>query len=117
MVFSDSLFVATPSGEDCMLFCETFSRYCIESDVPLRTGVGHGIFATHGFSFESTPKLKVISTQFLGSAVIRAVQAEQILKGPRIALHPRSLKALQESNAEDVKLVPLPKDQGDETEP
>lgn len=112
MVFSDSLFVATPSGRDCLLFCETLTRYCIENDVPLRTGIGYGMFVSHGFSFESTPRLKIVSTQFLGSAVIRAVEAEKVLKGARIALHPKAARALESEGAEEVKLIELSEDEG-----
>src|SRR5438132_5098089 len=92
MVFSDSLFVGTTHAVSCMSFCETMARYCIEEDVPVRIGVGYGTFVTHGFAFEATPRLKIVTTQFFGSAVIRAVDAERVLKGTRIALHPRAAK-------------------------
>jgi hypothetical protein len=109
MVFSDSVFVGTTDAASCMSFCEILMRYCIEADVPVRTGVGYGTFVTHGFSFESNPRLKIVTTQFFGSAVIRAVDAEKVLKGTRIALHPRTAKVLKEKHVEqDDKLIELP---------
>ncbi|MGE0704309.1 MAG: hypothetical protein AB7P22_10295, partial [Vicinamibacterales bacterium] len=111
MVFSDSVFVGTTHAASCMSFCETFMRYCIEADVPVRTGVGYGTFVTHGFSFESNPRLRIVTTQFFGSAVIRAVDAEKALKGTRIALHPRAASILKEEHVEqDDKLIELPPD-------
>jgi hypothetical protein len=44
--------------------------------------------------------LKIVTTQFFGSAVIRAVDAEAVLKGTRIALHPRAAKELEKSHIE-----------------
>ena len=77
--------------------------------MPVRSGVGYGTFVTHGFSFEANPRLKIVTTQFFGSAVIRAVDAEKVLKGTRIALHPRAAKAIKTSHVEqDDKLIELP---------
>jgi hypothetical protein len=109
MVFSDSVFLGTTHAANCMSFCESLMRYCIEADVPVRTGVGYGTFVTHGFSFEANPRLRIVTTQFFGSAVIRAVDAEKVLKGTRIALHPRTAKVLKNTHVEhDDKLIELP---------
>ena len=52
--------------------------------------------------------MKIVTTQFFGSAVIRAVDAEKVLKGTRIALHPRAAKELEKSHVEqDGHLMPL----------
>jgi hypothetical protein len=112
IVFSDSVFVGTTHAVSCMSFCEALARSCIEQDVPVRIGVGYGTFVTHGFSFESNPRIKVVTTQFFGSAVIRAVDAEKTLKGTRIAVHPRAAKELEKSHLEqDGHLMALSHDE------
>ena len=111
VVFSDSLFVGTTHAASCMSFCESMVRYSVEHDVPVRIGVGYGTFVTHGFAFEANPRLKIVTTQFFGSAVIRAVDAERVVKGTRIAVHPRAVKALKKDHVEeDAKLLELPAD-------
>jgi hypothetical protein len=78
-------------------------------------GVGYGSFITHGFAFEEDPKLRLISSQFFGTGVIHAVEAEKHLKGLRIALHRSALepllKATETSSLNSYKLVPLPANQ------
>jgi hypothetical protein len=94
IVFSDSLFLATISANDCFLFAEQLLRYCINHDAPMRMGIGRGSFVSYGFGFEEAPKIKFSSSQFFGSGVIYATEAEKQLKGMRIAIHSSAVEAL-----------------------
>ncbi len=46
----------------------------------MRMGVGYGSFIPLGFAFEEDPRLKLFSSQFYGTGVIRAVEAEKHLE-------------------------------------
>lgn len=108
LIFSDSVFIATTSAEDCIAFCQNFMNECLSDHVPVRIGVGHGTFITNVFAYESTQRLRVITTQFLGTGVVYATDAEKAIKGMRIALHPSAvgvLKSLASSKARCYELI------------
>jgi len=114
-VFSDSLFVATPSWSNCFSFAERLMRYCIGQETPLRMGVGFGSFVSYGFGFEEAPNIKFLSSQFFGTGVVYATEAEKCLKGMRIAMHPSAVNALgtmspgpDRQRLESYKILPLP---------
>jgi hypothetical protein len=111
MVFSDSLFVATTDGRSCMDFCQRLLRECITAEIPLRMGVGFGTFVTNSFAFESVPMAKVVTTQFLGTGVVYAHDAEKTLKGLRIALHPSAVMALEDRKERNDRRLVLTADQ------
>ena len=114
MVFSDSLFLATTDGKSCMEFCQRLLTECLAADIPLRMGVGYGSFISNSFAFESVPLARVINTQFLGTAVVYANDAEKALKGLRIALHPSSVEPLGHLQLRYDRRLPLPSEQVNE---
>ena len=108
VVFSDSLFLATTAGKDCMGFAEQMMTYTIGQETPMRMGVGYGSFVPYGLAFEESPRVKLFSSQFFGSGVIYAVAAEKQLKGLRIALHRSAADVLSQPAADMYDLQHLP---------
>jgi hypothetical protein len=107
IVFSDSLFLASTSWHECLSFAERLMTYCMGQEVPMRMGIGHGSFVPYGLAFEERPRFKLFSSQFFGTGVIYAVEAEKHLKGLRIALHKSATEALlQPSDAFSMPLHP-----------
>jgi hypothetical protein len=113
-VFSDSLFLATSESLHCATFCEELMRVCMMNDVTIRIGVGFGSFVVNDFAFEAGQKLKVVTTQFLGTGVVYAVDAEKALKGMRIALHPSAADMLEPPTQGTVRRLPLPAEEAGE---
>jgi hypothetical protein len=111
MVFSDSLFLASTSWQDCFGFAESLMVYCIGQDVPMRMGIGCGSFVPYGYAFQEEPRLKRFSSQFFGTGVIYAVEAEKHLKGLRIAVHISAIEAMDTKSLNPYKLIPLAEDQ------
>ena len=111
LVFSDSVFLATESVAECFGFAERLMLYCLGQEAPIRMGVGYGSFVTYGFSFEETPQLKYISSQFLGSGVIHATETEKCVRGLRIGVHDSAANRVQDTDFAAYKLLPLPKEE------
>jgi hypothetical protein len=111
LVFSDSVFLATETLEDCFTFAERLMVYCLGQEAPIRMGIGYGSFLAYGFAFEDSPKLKYISSQFLGSAVIHATETEKCVNGLRIGVHDSVVETLKGREYADYKLLPLPSDE------
>ena len=110
MIFSDSLFLATRDAATCMSFCHLLMVDSISLSVPVRMGVGHGTFVSNTFAFESTPRVKAVTTQFLGTGVVHASDAEHAVKGLRIAVHPSCVEALTKA-LESRRLLSLPEEE------
>ena len=110
MVFSDSMFLATPDARECLEFASGLMRAGISSEVPLRMGVGFGTFIGYGFSFEQTPALKFSSSQFFGSGVVYATETEKALKGRgmRIGIHKLAADELRREAPLAERLLALP---------
>jgi hypothetical protein len=109
IVFSDSLFIATTSAEDCIAFAEQMMLVGLHRDMPLRMGLGLGSFVRYGFAYEDDPLVRYSSAQFFGSAVVYAVEAEGSIKGIRGAVHPAAAQALLQLVPN--RLVSLPESQ------
>jgi hypothetical protein len=90
ITFSDSAFVHIPGPlELTAKFSSALMRDLIAAGVPARMGIAAGTFAALRFSSDTTTSARVHSAQFLGSAVVWAVEAESApLKGLRILMHP-----------------------------
>jgi hypothetical protein len=71
----------------------------LEGGVPARMGIAAGSFAALRFMTDNTTAAHVYSTQFLGTAVVRAYQAEKCgIQGLRILLH-QSMRPLMMNEA------------------
>jgi hypothetical protein len=71
-------------------------------------GIGYGSFLAYGFAFEDSPKLKYISSQFLGSAVIHATETEKSVQGLRIGVHESAAQMFYDKEFSEYKLLRLP---------
>ncbi len=94
ITFSDSAFVHIPNAMAAIPFARELMRDLVKKRVPVRMGLGCGSFAALRFFSDSTPSARIHTTQFLGTAVVRAHAAEQSgFAGLQILLHP-SMKAI-----------------------
>lgn len=106
VVFSDSMFLASRHAADCVNFSGRLMRSCLKKHLPVRMGIGLGSFVRYGFSQEENPYIRYSSSQFFGSGVVEAYEAEESIKGMRIALSQRASQALQE--LAEWLVLPLP---------
>ena len=91
VVFSDSAFVVFRDLNCAMYFAQSFMRDLISFRVPARMGIGQGTFRGLRMTTDISDQVRRHSSQFLGTGVIRAHQAESCgLKGLRIFIHPDS---------------------------
>lgn len=90
VVFSDSAFICFSDSSDADECAKRLMREFILRHVPVRMGLATGSFQAIRFDTNYTPTSIVYSSQFLGTAVVRAVWAESKSgqKGMRILLHP-----------------------------
>jgi hypothetical protein len=110
-VFSDSVFFSGENHLECFHFAEQLMRRCVSARAPVRMGIGYGSFVTYGLAMEETPTLKYLSSQFFGSGVVYAVEAEKCLKGMRIALHQGVVEAVQFEPYRTEKILELSPDE------
>jgi hypothetical protein len=91
IVFSDSAFVVFRDLNTAIYFAQAFMRNLISFRVPVRMGIGRGTFRGLRLTTDISDEVRRHSSQFLGTGVIRAHQAESCgLKGLRIFIHPDS---------------------------
>ena len=89
ITFSDSVFVATSYLFQASNFAVNLARSMLSYKVPVRMGIAFGSFAALRFRSEVSGDGGDHAAQFLGTAVVRAYQAEKCcIKGMRILLHP-----------------------------
>lgn len=107
ITFSDSAFIHTPSPVRAVAFARALMREMVTSNVPVRMGIGAGSFAALRFLSDNTSSAHVHSTQFLGTAVVQAYQAERCgIEGMRILLHP-SVRELIKGKVTDSAIIRL----------
>jgi hypothetical protein len=91
IVFSDSAFVVFRDPNTAIYFAQAFMRDLISFRIPVRMGIGPGTFRGLRLTTDISDEVRRHSSQFLGTGVIRAHQAESCgLKGLRIFIHPDS---------------------------
>jgi hypothetical protein len=91
IVFSDSAFVVFRDLNTALYFAQAFMRDLIGFRVPARMGMARGTFRGLRLTTDISDEVRRHSSQFLGTGVIRAHQAESCgLKGLRIFIHPDS---------------------------
>ncbi len=94
ITFSDSLFIATTYLFEATSFAVNLAQAMLSQKVPVRMGIAFGSFAALRFRSDVSADGGDHAAQFLGTAVVRAYQAERCgIKGMRILLHP-SIEAL-----------------------
>jgi hypothetical protein len=85
IVFSDSAFVVFRDLNTAIYFAQAFMRDLILFRVPARMGIGRGSFRALRLTTDISDEVRRHSSQFLGTGVIRAHQAESC--GPERASH------------------------------
>ena len=92
IVFSDSAFVAFRDNNTALYFAEGWMRTLLSFKVPVRMGIGTGSFRALRLTTDVSDDVRRHSSQFLGTAVIQAHQAESCgLKGMRVFIHPAAV--------------------------
>jgi hypothetical protein len=89
IAFSDSVFIATDYLCQATEIAANLARYLLPQKVPVRMGIAFGSFAAVHFDSRVSSEGGRHAAQFLGTAVVRAYEAEKCgIKGVRILLHP-----------------------------
>jgi hypothetical protein len=87
--FSDSVFFASSSFGAAAGFAADLAHSMLSQRVPVRIGIATGSFAALRFRSDVSPDSGDHAAQFLGTAVVRAHDAEKCgIKGMRVLTHP-----------------------------
>lgn len=89
ITFSDSAFIAFTHLIDAATLAVDLARSMLSRKIPVRIGIAFGSFAALRFRSDVTAEGGDHASEFLGTAVVRAYQAERCgIKGLRVFLHP-----------------------------
>jgi hypothetical protein len=89
ITFSDSVFIATKYLFEGASIAINLAHSMLSQKIPVRMGIAYGSFAALRFRSDIFADGGNHASQFLGTAVVRAYQAEKCgVKGLRILLHP-----------------------------
>lgn len=89
ITFSDSFFLASVRSSQVAKFAIDFAHSMLSAQIPVRMGMASGSFAALRFRSDISGDSGDHAAQFLGTAVVRAYQAERCgIKGMRVLLHP-----------------------------
>ncbi len=98
ITFSDSVFVATNYLFEATSFAVNLAQSMLSRKIPVRMGIAFGSFIALRFRSDVSADGGDHAAQFLGTAVVRAYQAEKCgIKGMRILLHPSVESLLADS--------------------
>ncbi len=102
IVFSDSAFIADSQLPIIVDLSRRLMTKLIADDVPARMGLGFGGFNAARFSTETRKQHTHHISEFYGTAVVRAHQAESCgVSGMRILVHPSVEPGLAKYNPEE----------------
>jgi hypothetical protein len=97
ITFSDSAFIATNYLFEAVNIATYVLTSLMRQRIPLRIGVAYGSFSAVRFRSDISADGGDHASHFLGTAVVRAHQAEGCgIKGLRILLHPSALALLND---------------------
>jgi hypothetical protein len=97
ITFSDSVFVATSYAYESINIAINLLHSLLPQKIPVRMGIAYGTFAAIRFRSDITSDGGDHAAQFLGTAVVRAHNAEACgVKGLRILLHPSVIPLLND---------------------
>ncbi len=89
IVFSDSAFFVIDAFAKAFPFARALMLELVSSDVPARMGIAQGSYRMLRFLTDSSAQVSFHMSQFLGTGIVRAYQAERCgVPGLRILLHP-----------------------------
>jgi hypothetical protein len=105
IVFSDSAFFRIESLENAIHLARTLMFELVTSEVPVRMGLAQGSYRMLRFLTDSSAHVSFHMSQFLGTGVVRAYEAERCgIPGLRILLHP-NLEPLLDKEAQRIIAV------------
>lgn len=104
IIFSDSAFIRMNTLEDAIHIARTLMFELVTSDIPARMGIAQGSYRMLRFLTDSSNNVSFHMSQFLGTGVVRAYQAERCgIPGLRILLHPELEPFLDK---EEMRIIP-----------
>lgn len=105
IVFSDSAFLQIDTIENAIHLARTLMFELVTSETPVRMGLARGSYSMLRFMTDSSPRVSFHMSQFLGTGIVRACQAERCgVPGLRILLHP-DLEPLLDKDA--LRIIPV----------
>lgn len=105
IVFSDSAFFQIDTLENAIHLSRTLMFELVTSETPVRMGLARGSYRMLRFLTDSSIHVSFHMSQFLGTGIVRACQAERSgVPGLRILLHP-DLEALLDKDA--LRIIPV----------
>jgi hypothetical protein len=89
ITFSDSAFIVTQYLNDAVSVINNLMCRFLANGVPVRAGIALGTFEAIRFKSDIMPDSGEHASQFLGTGIVQACQAEKCgIKGMRILVHP-----------------------------
>jgi hypothetical protein len=110
LVFSDCAFFRLETFDNAIDLARTLMFELVTSDIPVRMGLAQGSYRMLRFMTDSSDNVYFHMSQFLGTGVVRAYQAEHCgVAGLRILLHPNLEPLLHEKALPILQLHPTEK--------
>lgn len=108
IVFSDSVFVTLYRLPDIMGFARGLMWRFLSNRIPARIAIAQGSFSTLRFASDIAGDAAIYSTQFLGTGVVKAYQAERAVKGIAISLDESVMPFIGDLQLGEVFQLPEP---------
>jgi hypothetical protein len=108
IVFSDSVFVALKKLPDLMGFARGLMWRFLSHGIPARMGIAYGSFAALRYASDIAGEAATYSTQFLGTGVVQAYQAERAVKGIAVCIHSSILRFEDQLHPSELLRLPAP---------
>jgi hypothetical protein len=110
IIFSDSVFVTLYKLPDIMGFARGLMWKFLSNRIPARMAIAAGSFSTLRYASDIAGDAAIYSTQFLGTGVVKAYQAERMVKGIAIALDESVMPFVGELQPGEVFMLPAPQE-------
>jgi hypothetical protein len=105
IVFSDSAFFRIETLSDAVQVARSLMFNLVTVGVPVRMGLAQGTYRMLRFLADSSARVSFHMSQFLGTGVVRAYQAEHCgISGLRILIHPNLEPLLDDG---EMRIIPV----------
>jgi hypothetical protein len=106
IVFSDSAFFRLDSLVQAIDFARTLMFELVTCEIPVRMGLARGSYRMLRFLTDSSAHVSFHMSQFLGTGIVHAYQAERCgVAGLRILLHPNLDSLLDRTDSRVIQVV------------